>query len=111
MIRVSTNTQVIGILYNFIHKNKVYFYQSGFQYSDDNRLKPGLVTHFLAINLCLEQGLSEYDFLAGDSRYKASLTQDSRKLHWVTIKQNNLKMLSIDVLRIIKRYKNKFLNG
>jgi CelD/BcsL family acetyltransferase involved in cellulose biosynthesis len=64
----------VGVLYNFVDRGRVYFYQSGFHYSPDNRLKPGLVMHYLAVEHCLSNPeLAEYDFLAGDSQYKRSL--------------------------------------
>jgi len=39
----------VGILYNYVVQRKVVFYQSGFTYSIDNRVKPGLVMHTEAI--------------------------------------------------------------
>ena len=47
----------IGYLYNFVYGGRVSFYFGGMRYENDNRLKPGLVTHAL----CIE------DHLAGDN--------------------------------------------
>jgi CelD/BcsL family acetyltransferase involved in cellulose biosynthesis len=81
-------TEVIGVVYCFLHRGKVYFYQSGFRYAADGRLKPGLFTHYLAIRHCLEQPeLIEYDFLAGDSQYKRSLATTSRPLRWMVVRR------------------------
>ena len=66
-----------------MHHGTVAFYQSGFRYEADNRLKPGLVTHALVIQACLDRGLDVYDFLASEvagSRYKQSLATDNAKL-------------------------------
>jgi CelD/BcsL family acetyltransferase involved in cellulose biosynthesis len=52
---------------------RVYFYQSGLEYAEDNRLNPGLVSHYHAVQYCLAQGYQEYDFLGGYLRYKRSL--------------------------------------
>jgi hypothetical protein len=42
-------------------------------YADDNRHRPGLIAHAMAIELARERGLRVYDFLAGDAHYKAML--------------------------------------
>ena len=44
-------------------------YQSGFLYESDSQLKPGLVSHMLAIDHNLDSGARTYDFLAGDQRF------------------------------------------
>lgn len=84
--RLQAGDEILGVLYNFRYQGKIYFYQSGFQCHSDNRLKPGLLTHAAAMEYYLRQpDIVEYDFLAGDSRYKRSLTTDSRHLHWVKV--------------------------
>ena len=45
LLRAAAGTQPIGYLYNFAYGDRVYAYQSGFDYAADGRLKPGLVTH------------------------------------------------------------------
>lgn len=103
LLRIAAGPRVIALLYNFVRRGKVYFYQSGLQYSKDNRLKPGLVAHACAIQTCLEQGLDEYDFLAGDSRYKQSLATKSRPLVWLVLRKRNLKSRAVDLLRLVKQ--------
>ena len=39
LLRIRAGAMVIGLLYNFIYKGRVYFYQGGLRFSDDNRLK------------------------------------------------------------------------
>ena len=59
-------------------------YQSGFAYPDgDSHRKPGLTCHHLAISAHFDAGGAGYDFLAGDARYKTSLANDARTLHWL----------------------------
>ena len=43
----------------------------------DGRLKPGLVTHALAIEQATRAGFAVYDFMAGENRLKASFAS-----HW-----------------------------
>ena len=67
LIRIIGSQGTIGCLYNFVHRGRVYAYQSGFRFSQDNRLKPGLVSHLEAIQLNRRLGHEAYDFLAGDA--------------------------------------------
>jgi len=102
LVRVMAGEETIGILYNFVQTDKVYFYQSGFHYPPDKRLKPGLVTHVCAIQLCLEAGYMDYDLLAGEARYKKSLAKDSRPLAWVVFSRPSVKLALIELLRTVK---------
>jgi len=102
LVRVLAGEETIGILYNFVQTDKVYFYQSGFHYRPDKRLKPGLVTHVCTIQLCLEAGYKDYDLLAGEARYKRSLAKDARPLAWVVFSRPGVKLALIEFLRTIK---------
>lgn len=103
LLRVSADEETVGILYNFVQDRKIYFFQSGFNYKHDRRLKPGLVTHAYAIQHYLDAGFSEYDFLAGDARYKASLAKERGELAWVVFARPSVKGASIELLRVLKR--------
>ncbi len=86
LMRVRFGDHVVGVLYNLRYCGVVSFYQSGLRYTDDNRLKPGLVTHSLAIQRYLGgSDVGEYDLLAGEmggARYKESLASERRTLFW-----------------------------
>jgi hypothetical protein len=104
LMEVCAGAEVIGALYSFLHRGRVYFYQSGFRYTTDGRLKPGLLTHYLAIRHCLEQSLlNEYDFLAGDSQYKRSLATSSRPLRWIVVRRFTVPSVLFRGLRWVKR--------
>ena len=103
LVRVTAGEETVGILYNFVKSGKVYFFQSGFNYSGDKHLKPGLVTHVLAVTYCLNAGFTEYDFLAGDAQYKRSLAKDCRQMEWVVFARPRTKLVVIERLRAIKR--------
>ncbi|MEC5218326.1 hypothetical protein RCH09_003295 [Actimicrobium sp. GrIS 1.19] len=85
LLRVTAGQSTVGVLYNFISDGAVFFYQSGFAWQQNSQLKPGLLTHCLAIEHCRIDGLREYDFLAGDSQYKRSLSTHQRHLFWATV--------------------------
>ena len=103
MLRVLVGDTAVGVLYNFVRGSKVYFFQSGFHYQPDKHLKPGLVTHACAIRHCLGAGFHEYDFLAGDARYKRSLAKDCRQMAWVVFARPHVKLKLIKLLRSIKQ--------
>ena len=87
-------------------EGRVAFYQSGFNYEDDNRLKPGLVTHALVVQSCIEQGYDVYDFLAGGpagERYKESLSTDASRLAWCVIRRPTIRNRVVSWLRSLKR--------
>ena len=75
----------IGYLYNFAHGDRVYAYQSGFDDVADGRLKPGLVTHALAIEQAARAGFAVYDFMAGENRLKASLASHWTEMVWLAV--------------------------
>ncbi|RUW26170.1 GNAT family N-acetyltransferase [Mesorhizobium sp. M4B.F.Ca.ET.215.01.1.1] len=83
--RTLAGDQTIGILYNFVHDGRVYNYQSGFLYERDGRLKPGLVSHVLAIEDSIGRGECGYDFLAGFSGHKSRLANAEHPLKWIAI--------------------------
>lgn len=103
VLRVLAGFEPLGILYNIVKDGKVCFYQSGLRYEADNRLKPGLLAHCLAIEHNLARGLDEYDFLAGSARYKRSLANRERRLRWVVITRPSAKMRLIEGLRSLRR--------
>ena len=70
----------IGALHMLIGEGSVHQYQSGFALDGDNRLKPGLLTHSLAMDHYAGRGFSVYDMMAGEARYKQSLGEPLRRL-------------------------------
>ena len=102
LLDVRAGTEEVGLLYNFVHRGKVYFYQCGLRYLQDNAFKPGFVTHVAAVNYALESGLDEYDMMAGDQRYKKELAADSRVITWLVFERANAKTWAIRRLRSLK---------
>ena len=85
LLRVSAGEAVVGYLMNFNHNGVVSAYQSGFDYAGATpQQKPGLTSHYLAIERYRSRGIAAYDFLAGADRYKLSLANSHRWLHWLS---------------------------
>jgi hypothetical protein len=108
LLCVRAGGETVGYLYNFVKDGHVYFYQSGFQYDDDAKLRPGLVCHYLAVMHDLKAGHRIYDFLAGPQRYKQSLGTAHVKMYWISFQKPRLVFAVERFLqhakRTIKRY-------
>lgn len=102
LLAVRAGEQIIGLVYNLIHKKKVYFYQCGFNYSTGETLSPGIVTLAHVIQFYLDHNYHEFDFLSGESDYKQSLSTDCRNLVWTVLRKPGLKHGLIRSLRGIK---------
>jgi CelD/BcsL family acetyltransferase involved in cellulose biosynthesis len=87
LLRAAAGNRPIGYLYNFAHGDRVYAYQSGFDYSADGRLKPGLVSHALAIEQAMCEGFAIYDFMAGENRLKASFASHWSEMVWLSVQR------------------------
>jgi CelD/BcsL family acetyltransferase involved in cellulose biosynthesis len=87
LLRAAAGDQAIGYLYNFAYGDQIYAYQSGFDYAADGRLKPGLLTHALAIEQAMREGYATYDFMAGENRLKTSLASQWRDIVWLSVQR------------------------
>jgi CelD/BcsL family acetyltransferase involved in cellulose biosynthesis len=70
----------------------------------DEKMRPGLVAHWQAIEYCLASGLQSYDFLAGDNRYKRSLSSREYMQYWVYLQRPRLKLRTEQLARRLKYY-------
>jgi CelD/BcsL family acetyltransferase involved in cellulose biosynthesis len=103
LLRITAGETTIGCLYNFVFKGKVYFYQSGVNYEDDSRLKPGFTSHVEAIKYNAAIGNACYDFLAGDAAYKDKLSTHQHRLVWATVQKPRIQFRIESELRLLKR--------
>lgn len=90
LLRLRVDDTILGYLYNFIWRDIVYAYQSAFNgLQDDPRSRPGMVAHVLAMQRYRDEGKAEYRFLAGDARYKRSLSNGSDELLWLSVRRRD----------------------
>jgi exosortase A-associated hydrolase 1 len=87
LIKITAGEATVGMLYNFMNQNRVCNYQAGLVYDANQKLKPGLVCHALAIEMNIAMGNKSYDFLMGESQYKRSLSTKDDMMHWLTLRQ------------------------
>ncbi|MDO9498823.1 GNAT family N-acetyltransferase [Falsiroseomonas sp.] len=85
LLQVSAGGADVGYLYNFRCGGRVLAYQSGFAPALVPQAKPGMTCHAMAIDAALQQGMETYDFLAGDQRYKRSLSDREETLWWAEL--------------------------
>ena len=96
---------MLGCLYNFVYRGRVYFYASGLRQEADAQLKPGLLLHAMAIQHYLERGLEFYDFMGGDARYKQSLASRSVELKLVSLQRPRLSLKLEQFARRLKHWR------
>jgi CelD/BcsL family acetyltransferase involved in cellulose biosynthesis len=102
LLRVTAGQELVGLLFNLVHNNKVYFYQCGYNYTADRRLSPGVVTLALAVEYSREAGFDEFDFLAGDSAYKEWMSTGCRRLTWTSFRRASARVWIYNRLRALK---------
>ena len=87
LLSISAAGGAIGHLYNFRQGATVHTYQSAFAYDSATAMqRPGLSSHIAAMAWYAVQGVTRYDFMAGDSQYKRSLSTGSEPLHWLQLR-------------------------
>ncbi len=86
LFRITAGAQIVGFLYNFRYQGRSLAYQSGFDYAIAGKHgKPGLTCHHQAIRFTQAWGGERYEFLAGDDRYKRSLSDEAGVLQWIEV--------------------------
>ena len=87
LIRIACGDTAIGYLYNLVYRRQIYSYQSGFLFDADPKLKPGLVSHCLCIEMHEREADGVYDFMAGNNRYKANLGSPGPDMNYVVLRR------------------------
>ncbi len=108
VIKITINEEAIAYLYNFTYNGHIYFYLMGLVQEQDNKLKPGLVAHTLAVEHYLRSGQSFYDFMGGDERYKKSLAIQVDTFYRLRVTKPSCKYALESYLR---KLKNRLTNG
>jgi CelD/BcsL family acetyltransferase involved in cellulose biosynthesis len=107
LVRAQIGGETAGYLYNLIHRQRVLYYQSGFDYKRFPTIRCGLVTHCLNIERHIRSGSVVYDFMAGDQRYKASLGRAAGELLWFVLLRPTWQNRLTERLRRVKAWWNE----
>lgn len=104
LLRLRAGNDIIGYLYNFVDRGRVYNYQSGFDYSLCPKPygRPGLVAHAQAVELNRRLGHLFYEFMAGDSQYKQALGVNATDMVWLVAQRTRFRFWLEDCLRRVR---------
>jgi CelD/BcsL family acetyltransferase involved in cellulose biosynthesis len=91
LLRIRCGERDVGFIYNFIWRGNVLVLQTGFAVEDRNALRPGYVSHMLAMQFNARQGATRYDFMIGDAEYKRALAKPCPPLVTVRLQRRRLK--------------------
>ena len=91
-LRLRAGTTTLAYLYNLVASGRVQFYLSGIDFSAHPQARPGMLAHWLAIERALQAGHNVYDFLAGDARYKRSLSTRQDRTLWLVLQRPRLRL-------------------
>tara|TARA_Y100001949_G_scaffold113763_1_gene96698 strand:- start:784 stop:1872 length:1089 start_codon:yes stop_codon:yes gene_type:complete len=110
LVEVRAGDVLLGLSYNLIHNKHVYFYCSGINNdAKHGKLKPGYIMHILLMSYYGKIGFEFYDFMAGDSQYKRTLSSEEYKLYTLELYKNSIMINTGRYLfRLIKKLFSKF---
>jgi CelD/BcsL family acetyltransferase involved in cellulose biosynthesis len=101
--KLSLDDNAIGFLINYVYQGRVYFYLSGLCDNFDGKVKLGMFLHSVTIAHYKEANMNVYDFLAGKSRYKQSLTNISYPQNMCSYQKVNVWLIGESWLKSLKR--------
>ncbi|MGE3287691.1 MAG: GNAT family N-acetyltransferase [Pseudonocardia sp.] len=95
--------KALGCVVGFVEGGRFLYYQAGFQRFPDNRKRAGLLCHVEFAETCRRLGMTEYEFLAGDARYKRQLSgNEANTLYWSTWRRPSMRNSALDVARTVR---------
>ena len=74
ILELKLDNKILGFIYLLVQEDKWLFYLSALNYHPDKRVKVGLLFHSIVIQKAIDEGINNYDFLAGEARYKQSMS-------------------------------------
>lgn len=89
----------IAALYGFVAGSTLQYYQGGFHMFEDNKIRAGYAAHLLLAGAARERGLTGYEYLAGDHRFKTELSTSERTLVWAALTRRRPRALAIRAAR------------
>ncbi|HSM56156.1 MAG TPA: GNAT family N-acetyltransferase [Candidatus Sulfomarinibacteraceae bacterium] len=78
----------IAGLFNFDYDGRIWVYNSGLNIAQFGRLSPGVVLTADAIEMAIETGRKEFDFLRGDEQYKYRFGAEDTTIHRVQMSRS-----------------------
>lgn len=103
LLRVTQGGALLGYLLNFVYRGRAMNYQSAFAPGISPKAKPGLMCHAAAVARYADAGHQLYSLLAGNDRYKQSLSTGHETLQWWSLERFSLVLEAEHILRKILR--------
>lgn len=92
LLRITAGGRDLAYFYNFVHRGRVSYYQSGVDYAlVDPKWSPGLLAVALAVQHNAALGHGCFDFLGGAGHYKRRLATHHEVLRTVIIDRDGLR--------------------
>jgi CelD/BcsL family acetyltransferase involved in cellulose biosynthesis len=91
----------VAAAYYLLYGGRVQFYQSGRRLDVPKGFRPGIALHALAIRRSIQAKRTEYDFLAGASRYKRHLALATRRLVQLRAVAPGLRARAVEATRLL----------
>lgn len=105
LARLQHNETVLASYYGFCSGKRFEFYQSAVHTGKYQECKsPGVLGHLLLMQKLAAAGITEYDFLAGESDYKLHMATSSHKLVTRTVYRPSLNAVREASNCLIKRF-------
>lgn len=105
LYKLDTNGNTLGYIYLLKNQTTWSFYLSAISFHSNNKIKVGLLFHTLLIDHAIRYGIESYDFLAGEARYKQSLSNaEVSEQQMVCIYRPTLLLQLDEFLRKLKRF-------
>ena len=101
---LSVDDVIIAVLYCFKYKDRVLFYQAGYD-PEWQSYSPGRLLIAYAIKSSIAEHAKEFDFLRGDEEYKSTWTSKSRKelrVHLSSSIKGQTSMMPLMARKILK---------
>ena len=99
---IKIDGEIAAARFDYVYNNKLWNIQGGWN-PKLSHLSLGRLLIGMEIQWCIEQGLTEYDFLAGESDYKRSWATDARTLLNVEVlNPHSWRALAFQEFRIVK---------
>lgn len=103
---LSVDHKIIAVLYCFQYKNRVYYYQAGYD-SDWKTYSPGRLLMAYAIENAIAEGMKVFDFLRGDEAYKSAWTRQyhiENRIHFPSSLKGRISLLPLVARNKIKKF-------
>lgn len=96
---VRSADEVVAALYGFVVDDTLQYYQAGFRELESAKIRPGYAGHMLLASAARDRGLRNYEYLAGEHRFKDELSTHERSLTWAILSRRRPRATAIRMAR------------